>query len=137
MLTLTKDSPMDKARETVRDVMSYADEVIRDERLRADIRAAVGHGAKASDRVKHDIDAGGITTRLAADRKLRRNLRALIDDLDNVNERMRRKKSHRARNVLLIVASAGAVLAVVPNIRRWLAARNSEVASDMHGGVPA
>jgi hypothetical protein len=137
MRTLTRESPMDKARETVRDVMSYADEVMRDERLRADIRAAVGHGAKASDRVKRDIDAGGISTRLAADRKLRRNLRALIDDLDNVNERMRRKKSHRARNVVLIVASAGAVLAVIPNIRRWLAPRSSEVASGMHGGVPA
>ena len=57
MVTLTRDSQMDKAKETLRDVVSYADEVIRDERLRADIRAAVGHGSKAGDRVKKDVNA--------------------------------------------------------------------------------
>jgi hypothetical protein len=130
MLTLTRKSPMDKRKETVRGVISYLDEVIRDERLHADIAAAVGHGAKAGDRVKSDIDAGGITTRLAADRKLRKNVRAFLDDLDNASERMRRKKSHRTRNVLLIVVSASAVLVAVPSLRRWLAPRKSELASE-------
>jgi hypothetical protein len=129
---------MDKAKETLRDVISYADEVIRDERLRSDIRAAVGHGAKASDRVKSDIDTGGITTRLARDKKLRKNVRALLDDLDNASERIRRKKGHRSRNVLLIIASAGALLAAIPNVRRWLAPGTSELASGgMHGDVTA
>jgi hypothetical protein len=130
MPTLTRQSPMDKRKEIVRGVISYVDEVIRDERLRADIAAAVGHGTKAGDRVKSDIDAGGITTRLAADRKLRNNVRALLDDLDSASERMRRKKSHRTRNILLIVVSASAVLAAVPSLRRWLAPRRSEFASE-------
>lgn len=130
MVSLTRDSQMDKAKETLRDVVSYADEVIRDERLRADIRAAVGHGWKASDRVKEDVNAGGITTRLASDKNLRKDLRRMIDDLDSVSERIRRKKSHRARNALLIVASAGAVLAVAARIRQWLAReRTSEFTS--------
>ena len=129
MFSLMRESQMDKAKETLRDVISYADEVMRDERLRADIRAAVGHGANASDRVKMDIDAGSITTRLAGDKKLRKNLRALLDDLDNASERIRRKKGHRARNVLLIVASTGAVLVAIPNIRHWLAPRTSELAT--------
>jgi DNA invertase Pin-like site-specific DNA recombinase len=121
MVSITRDSQMDKAKETLRDVVSYADEVIRDERLRADIRAAVGHGSKAGDRLKKDVSAGGITTRLASDKKLRKDLRRMIDDLDSASERIRRKKSHRVRNVLLIVASAGAALAVIPGIRQWLA----------------
>jgi hypothetical protein len=135
MLNLARQSQTEKAKEILREVISYADEVVRDERLRGDIQAAVGHGSRASDRVKRDIDAGGITTRLAADKKLRKNLRALLDDLDSASERMRRKKGHRVRNALLIVASAGAVLAAVPNARRWLASRGSEHASEIHGDV--
>jgi hypothetical protein len=136
MLSLTRESRMDKAKEALREVISYADDVVRDERLRADIRAAVGHGANASDRVKRAIDTGGITTRLADDKKLRKDLRALLDDLDNASARLRRKKRHRARNVLLIVTSAGAALAVVPNVRRWLSSDGSEPASgSVRGGV--
>jgi hypothetical protein len=128
MLGLTRETQMDKAKEALREVVSYADDVVRDERLRADIRAAVGHGTKAGDRVKRDIDAGGISTRLAGDKKLRKNLRALLDDLDRASERMRPKKSHRARNILLIVASAGAAFAVFAKVRSWLSPRGSEQA---------
>jgi hypothetical protein len=136
MLNLERQSQVDKAKEILREVVSYADEVVRDERLRADIQAAVGHGSRAGDRVQRDIDAGGITTRLAADKKLRKNLRALLDDLDSASERMRRKKGHRVRNALLIAGSAGAVLAAVPNARRWLASRRSESANGaIHGDV--
>jgi hypothetical protein len=105
-------------------VVTYAEEVIRDERLRADIRAAAGHGAKASERVKRDVDAGGITSRLADDKKLRRNLRAMLDDLDSASDRMRGKKSHRVRNVLLGIAAALAAIAVIPRIRLWVSERN-------------
>lgn len=136
MLSLTRESQLDKAKGTLRDVVSYADQVIKDERLRADIRAALGHGAKAGARAKSDIDAGGITTRLASDKRLRKNLRALLDDLDNASDRMRHKKGHRARNLLLIVAGAGAVLAAVPNVRNWLAQRTSEpISGGMQGGT--
>jgi hypothetical protein len=138
MLSLRRESQMDKAKETLRDVISYADEAIRDERLRADIRAAVGHGAKASERVKGGIDSDGITTRLATDRKLRKHVRALLDDLDSASDRIRRKKGHRTRNVLLIGASAIAAIAAIANVRRWLAPRTPDLAgSDMHGGVTA
>ena len=134
MLSLTRDGQMHKAKKTLRDVVSYADEVIRDERLRADIRAAVGHGSRAGNRVKESINAGGITTRLAGDEKLRRDIRRLLDDLDSASERIRRKKSHRARNVFLIVASASAALAAIPSVRKWLAReRTSEFTSAMPG----
>ena len=129
MFSLTRETQMDKAREALRDVVSYADEVIRDERLRADIRAAVGHGATATDRLKKDIADGGITTRLARDKKLRKHLRALLDDLDSAGDRMRRKKRHRARNVLLVVAGTGAVIAAIPGIRQRLARRKTDSAS--------
>lgn len=129
MISLTRETQLDKARGALRDVVSYADEVVRDERLRADIRAAVGHGATATDRLKKSIADGGITTRLAGDKKLRKNLRALLDDLDSAGDRMRRKKRHRARNVLLMIAGTGAVIAAIPGIRHYLAQRKTESAN--------
>ena len=138
MVSLTRDSQMDKAKETLRDVVSYADEVMRDERLRADIRAAVAHGSKAGDRVRKSVSAGGITTSLAGDKKLRKDLRRMLDDLDSASERIRRNKSHRARNILLIVASAGAALAVIPSVRQWLGRqRASEFTSAMPSDATA
>jgi hypothetical protein len=114
VLTRSKDSQMDKARRTMREVVKYAEEVARDERLRADVSAALAHGSKAGDQVKKDIQAGGIYSRLAADKKLRKNLRAMLDDLDAASDRVRRKKSHRVRNfVLMLLGAIGAAAALV------------------------
>jgi hypothetical protein len=133
MLTLTRQSQMDKAKETLRDIVSYADEVVRDERLRGDILAAIGHGAEAGDRVRADIDAAGITTRLAADKKLRRKLRATLDDLDNASQRLRRKRRHRIRNIVLVAGAATTVAALMPSARRWLAGRPGEPTREAMG----
>ena len=117
MLKLKKQSQADRAKVTLRDFASYADKVVRDERLRADILAAVGHGTEAGNRIREDIDAGSIATRLAADRKLRKKLRATLDDLDNASDRLRRKRRHYVRNAFLVVAGAGVVAAVIPKAR--------------------
>ena len=122
MLSRTKESQMDKAKNTLRDVVSYAQEVARDERLRADMRAALDHGTKASDRVKKDLDMGGISKRLATDKKLRKNLRAMLDDLDDAGNRMRRK-SHRARNAVLVLVGAVTAALAFPRVQPWLTER--------------
>jgi len=134
MLTLRRQSQLDKTKASLREVLSYADSVVRDEALRAHLVAAAGHGAEMGDRVKKDMDGDGIVKRLANDRKLRKELRAAIDDLDSAGDRLRRKRGHRVRNVILIVAGAGAVVAIVPSARRWLADRGTEPA---RGGMPA
>jgi hypothetical protein len=72
MLSRTRESQMDKATKMMRDVVKYGQEMAQDKRLRTDLRAALDHGSKASDRLKKDIRAGNIYTRLAADKKLRR-----------------------------------------------------------------
>ncbi len=127
MLSRTKESQMDKARNTVRDVVSYAQEVARDERLRADMRAALDHGAKASDRVKKDLNAGGISTRLVADKKLRQHLRAMLDDLDDAGTRLRGKRSHRIRNAVLVLVGAVTAALAFPKVQPWLAERTSDL----------
>jgi hypothetical protein len=117
---------VDKAKRTIRDVARYAQEVAQDERLRADVSAALAHGSKAGERVKKDVEAGGIYSRLAADKKLRRNLRAMLDDLDHASDRVRRKQSHRIRNVVLMVVGAAAAALAFPRIRSWIATGSAE-----------
>jgi hypothetical protein len=129
MLKLRRQTQLDKAKASLREMVSYADSVMRDEALRADLLAAVGHGAEMSDRVRKDIDTDGIAKRLASDRKLRKELRAAIDDLDSAGGRLRRRHDHRRRNVILIVAGAGAVAAIVPAARHWLSNGATEHAS--------
>ena len=117
MLTRTRESQMDKAKSTMSDLVKYAQEVARDERLRADMRAALEHGSTASQRFKKDVQAGGIYARLSSDRKLRKNLRAMLDDLDDAAQRVRPKKTHRLRNALLVVAGAVAAALALPRVR--------------------
>ena len=117
MLTRTKESQMDKAKSTMGDLVKYAQEVARDERLRADMRAALEHGSTASQRFKKDVQAGGIYARLASDRKLRKNLRAMLDDLDDAAQRMRPKRTHRVRNALLVIGGAIAAALAFPRVR--------------------
>lgn len=131
MLKLRRQSQLDKAKASLREVVSYADSVVRDDALRADLLAAVGHGGEMSDRVRKDVDAVGIKKRLAKDRKLRKELRAAIDDLDSAGDRLRRTHAHRRRNLILIVAGAGAVAAIVPATRHWLANGATEQRSGM------
>ena len=68
-----------------------------------------------------------MTTRLASDRKLRRNLRAMLDDLDDAGGRMRRKKTHRVRNFLVVLAGGVAAVLAFPKIRPWFTERTADV----------
>ncbi|MET0560593.1 MAG: hypothetical protein ABW012_03090 [Gaiellaceae bacterium] len=113
----------------MRDMVEYVQEVARDERLRADVRAALAHGSKAGDQLKKEIQAGGTYSTLAANKKLRKNLRAMLNDLDDAGNRMRRGRRHRARNAVLVVTGAVAAALAFPRVRPWL----EEQASDIVG----
>ncbi len=125
MLTRSKNTQMDKAKRTLQDIVRHAQQVAGDERLRADVGAALAHGSKATDQLKKDIQAGGIYSRLAADKKLRKNLRAMLDDLDAAGNRVRRK-SHRLRNLVLMLAGVVASAVAFPKIRARLTERTED-----------
>jgi len=133
MLGLTRETQMDKARKTLRNVVSYVEDVTGDERLRADVRDAAVHGAKASERVRKDLDGDGITSRLADDKKLRKNVRAMLDDLDSAADRVRGKKRHRTRNILVLF---GAIAAAFLVARLWLSGRLSDTSPNYTETAP-
>src|SRR5262245_54859957 len=125
MLRVKRRTQMDKLKDTVRDAVAYLDDVAGDEHLRADVRAAIAHGADARNQIRKDVAAGNVATRLANDRKLRKKIRAMLDDLDSAGDRMRRRKRHRLRNAVLLLGSFGAIAAIVPKVRRSIADRMS------------
>ena len=126
MLTRSKDTQMDKAKRTMQDVVRYAQEVAGDEWLRSDLSAALAHGSKATDQLRKDIQAGGgIYSRMATDKKLRKNIRAMLDDLDAASDRVRRK-SHRLRTLVLMLAGVTAAALALPKIRPWLSKRTED-----------
>jgi hypothetical protein len=120
MIGLRK-SRMVKVRDALKAAASYTYVMVHDERLRSDMQSAVGHGAIANDRMRQDSGLSGVSARLATDRKLRKNLRSMLHDLDSASRRVRRKRDHRVRNALLILGGSGVALAAVPNARRWVA----------------
>ena len=126
MLIRSKDTQMDKARRTMQEVVRHAQDVAGDERLRADLSAALAHGSRATDQLKKGIQAGGIHSRLAADKKLRKNLRAMLDDLDAASNRVRMKKSHRLRNFVLMLAGVVVGAVAFPKIRARLTERTED-----------
>lgn len=128
MLTRSRDTQMDKAKRTIRDVAKYAQDVAQDERLRADLSAALAHGSKAGGRVKKGIEAGGIYETLADDQKLRKNLRAMLDDLDSASDRLRHKQSNRVRTVVVVLAGIVAAAVAWPKLRSWISSEDSESA---------
>jgi hypothetical protein len=125
MLGIKQQTQMDKMKAAVREAVAYIDEVAADERLRSDLRSAAGHGGEARDRIRKDVSADGVATRLVHDRKLRKKVRAMLDDLDSAGDRLRRRQHHRLRNGLLVLGGIAAVAAAIPNVRRWIVDRVS------------
>jgi hypothetical protein len=119
MLGLRK-SRTEKTTEALKEVVSYANELLRDDQLRSDLQSAVGHGAAATERVRKDTGVSRMTARLGTDKKLRKHLRAMLDDLDRAGDRARHRQRHRVRKALLLIGGGGVAMAAIPGTRRWL-----------------
>ena len=44
----------------------------------------------------------------------------MLDDLEDAGNRVRRKRSHRLRNALLMLAGIAGIAFTLPKIRSWL-----------------
>jgi uncharacterized membrane protein len=108
-------------REGVASTAELTTAVAGDKEFRKQVVGAIMHAAAARDRAASRVGVRAAAGRLVTDEALRQELGEMIDNLRAAWARLERKKSHRARNTLLVLAGGGVAAAVVlPQIRRRL-----------------
>jgi hypothetical protein len=95
-----------------RAVRDYVDPLVRDEKLRRKLITALAVGEQARRRAKRQTGLTGRARRLASDPVLRSQLEELTAQLKGMQRQAQKTQSHRLRNVVLVVAGAGAAFAV-------------------------
>ena len=92
-----------------------------DRELRERLMGAAAAGIAARERAARQFDRATMLMRLARDPVLRRQLAEMATQLQKAQERARRRRSHRLRNVLLALGGVGAAAAaLLPPVRRWV-----------------
>ncbi len=102
------------------EVTSYGSDVLEDEKARRRLLTALGAGIAARERAKRQTGFMGLARRLAEDPVLRAQTLAMVASLQQTRRRVERRRSHKVRNVLLVLGGAGAATAVVavPSVRQ-------------------
>ena len=100
----------------------------QDKKFRQELMSAIGHGAGARRRVARQIGLMAVVSRLAADKELRRQLRQMIRNVQTAWTRVEKKRSHRLRNLLIVLGLGGvAASAAAPPVRRSVSRRLSRL----------
>jgi uncharacterized membrane protein len=104
----------------------------RDRKFRKQLVSAMGYGAVARRRAARRIGLLAAIGRMSDDAKLRGELREATTGFQKAWSRVQKKRSHRLRKTLIVIAAGGAaVAAALPQSRRSLVAlvrRSSETA---------
>jgi len=98
---------------------TYGGDVLRDKKARRRLAAAATAGLAARRRAKRQTGAAGLLRRLGEDPVFRAQVVTMLVSLQQVWQRVERRRSHKLRNVLLVLGGAGAATAVVtvPTVR--------------------
>ena len=106
------------------ELTSYGGDVVADEKLRQRLLAALAAGVGAQQRAKQQAGVTGMVRRLARDPVLRAQLTEMVVQLQGARQRVGRRRSHRLRNSLVLLAGFGAASAVVavPSVRERILA---------------
>jgi uncharacterized membrane protein len=97
----------------------YGGQLIEDEKVRQRALAAVAAALAARQRARRMTGLSGLARRLATDPVLRDQLTEMVVQLQRAQRRADRKRSHKLRNGILVLAGFGAVTAAVtvPSVR--------------------
>jgi len=115
-------------RENATSAKELAVALSRDRKFRKQLLSALGHSAAARRRAARRIGMTAVLTRLAADRELRRELVRMSKNVQNAWTRVEKKRSHRLRNVLVVLGGAATAAGLIQS-RGWLRSRMSTPAS--------
>jgi hypothetical protein len=98
------------------DASAVAFQLAQDKKFRKQVISAASHGSAAARRTRRSLGVVGALTRLATDEKLANELKNARADLQRAYGRLEtRRRSHKLRNALVLVAAA--LVAGVPKIR--------------------
>jgi uncharacterized membrane protein len=117
-----------------------ATRLAKDRKFRKELASALGHGVLARRRAKRRIGFTAAMARLSGDQKIRREVQAMVKNLDKAWTRFEKKRSHRLRNTLIAVGTGGAAAAALP-ARKWLSGRRGgtsprTIEASIEVGVP-
>ena len=101
------------------DATEYAKQLIDDETVRRRTIAALAAGLAARRRAMQQTGLTGVARRLATDDVLRRQLNDMVAELRQAQRRADRKRSHKLRNSMFVLAGFGAATAAatMPSVR--------------------
>ena len=125
-----------KINDAIDNVTPIGEQLVNDQKLRERLVAAVDAGLAARRRAQQQVGIGGTARRLTSDPVLRAELLEMVAQLQHARHRLEKKRSHKLRNLSLLVAGAGAAFAV-PSVRsrvQGLLRRNDVVASGVGSG---
>jgi uncharacterized membrane protein len=100
----------------------YGGQLIEDEKVRNRTLAALAAAIAARERAKRQAGLVGLGRRLAADPVFRAQLAEAAVHLRKAQRRADRKRGHKLRNTMLVLAGFGAVTAAmkVERVREWV-----------------
>jgi uncharacterized membrane protein len=104
-------------------VAGYVDPLVRDEKLRRKVAASLAVARAAQRRARRQAGLAGLARRLGSDPVLRAQLNELVSQLQGVQRRARKTRSHKLRNSLLFAGGVGMVAAAIPSLRNAITSK--------------
>jgi uncharacterized membrane protein len=102
-------------------VAEYVVPLVRDEKLRRRVSAALAAALAAQQQVRKQTGRTGIARRLASDRRFRARVEETVTQLQAAQKRAKRARSHKVRNSVLIVSGIGMIATALPWLRKTVA----------------
>src|SRR5256885_7337504 len=121
-------SKTSKLKDSAASASEFAAALAKDKKFRKELLSAVSHGTVAQRRAARKVGFYAAMLRLKNDPKLRREVNEMVSNLDKAWARVEKKRSHKARNLLLLLGIGGAAAA---------AASRPEVRNKVTGVVPS
>ena len=116
----------------------FASSLAKDRKFRKELMSAVSHGTTAQRRAVRKIGFWAAMMRLANDPKIRREVNQMVSSLDKAWTRVEKKRSHKLRNLLLVLGIGGgaAAAATRPEVRNKLTGRGMPSVGGLTGSAP-
>jgi uncharacterized membrane protein len=138
-----------KLKDSAASASDFAASLAKDKKFRKELLSAISHGTTAQRRAARKIGFYAAMLRLKNDPKLRREVNRMVSSVDKAWARVEKKRSHKLRNILIVVGLGGAAAAAaskptvrnkvtgaVPNVGGGTSARTIEESLEVSVPVP-